>query len=69
MVYTFLLLPSSKQSTRATSGYLLNKIAFIRHGVSWSQDNALDIAEVFGAEGEATTVGSNEFTLGIGYLF
>ena len=44
-------------------------ISLESRGVSWSQDNALDIAEVFGAEGESTTVGSNEFTLGIGYLF
>ena len=38
-------------------------------GVSWSQDNTPDVAEVFGAEGESVTVSSNEFTVGIGYLF
>ena len=38
-------------------------------GVSWSQDDTPDVAEFFGAEGSSVTVASNEFTLGIGYMW
>ena len=38
-------------------------------GVSWSQDDTPDVAELFGAEGSSVSVASNEFTLGIGYLW
>ena len=39
-------------------------------GVSWSQDNASDLGELLlGVEGEPVTVSSNEFTIGVGYLF
>ena len=44
-------------------------ISLESRGVSWSQDDTPDIAEILGIEGESVTVSSNEFTLGVGYLF
>ena len=44
-------------------------ISLESRGVSWSQDDTPDVAEFFGVVGESITVSSNEFTLGIGYLF
>jgi len=44
-------------------------VSFESRGVSWSQDDTTDTAEILGIVGESVTVSSNEFTLGVGYLF
>ncbi len=39
-------------------------------GVSWSQDDTPDVAELLlGTEGSSVSVASNEFTVGVGYLW